>query len=110
MLNKAIYQRLGVTPEYPLPGTKLGIALDTLSKRPINGLRHKPKSGTNGWYIWGGDELSDADDFFSPLHTEHIDDYIPQIIGLLGLPPGYRFLIDDNGYEDIWLDGSILIS
>jgi len=108
MSDKAIYQRFGVKPEYPLPGTKMGIALGTISRRPINGLRHNPESGTNGWFVWGGEEMSDADDFFSPLHLEHISDYLPQVQDLLALPPGYRFLIDDNGYEDVWLDTDLL--
>jgi hypothetical protein len=33
---------------------------------PVNGLRHPPEGDTTGWYIWAGQELSDAPDFFEP--------------------------------------------
>jgi hypothetical protein len=78
-----------------------------LNKAPINGLRHSPAEGTNGWYIWGGD-MCDADDFFAPLHVEHMADELPLAVTYLDLPPGYRFQIDSNGYEDVWFDASLL--
>ena len=33
--------------------SKVGIALETLGLKPLNGLRHLPEGNTNGWYIWG---------------------------------------------------------
>jgi len=45
---------------------------------------------------------------FSPLHVEHIEDYLPQVKDFLDLPPGYRFLIDSNDYEDVWYDPDLL--
>ena len=51
--------------------SKLGIALRTISNSPVNGLRHPAEKDTNGWFIWCGTELSQAADFFSPLHTSH---------------------------------------
>jgi hypothetical protein len=95
-------------PQKPAPGSKLGIAISTIGQLPINGLRHKPENGTNGWYIWCGMELSDADEFFSPLHVEHIADYLPEVAGYLDLPPGYRFQIDGKNYEDVWFDAELL--
>jgi len=62
----------------------------------------------NGWYLWRGGEWSDADDFFASLHVEHVGEYLPRIEKYLELPPGHRFLIDDNGYEDVWFDASLL--
>ena len=50
---------------------KLGIALETIGKTPINGLRHKVENGTCGWYIWCGEEFSQDSDFFKPLHVKH---------------------------------------
>ena len=41
----------GAVFEPSAPGTKVGIALDTLIQAPINGLRHPPEGDTNGWYI-----------------------------------------------------------
>ncbi|EIY6411492.1 hypothetical protein MNF40_004523 [Vibrio parahaemolyticus] len=97
-----------VEKEYPKAGSKLGIALSTVNQTPINGMRVEPENGTNGWYIWCGEELSTNADFFESLHVEHIVKYLPQVQAYLGLPPGYRFLIDNNGYEDIWYDSSLL--
>lgn len=74
---------------------------------PINGLRHPPEGDTTGWYIWAGEELSTATDFFVPLHVVHLDEWCPGAIPYLGLPPGWRFLIAD-GYEDVWFDPSLL--
>jgi len=73
-------------------------------------LRHKKENGTNGWYIWCGEEFKETDDFFSPLHVEHIPEYLPEVGKYLALPPGYRFLIDDKGHEDVWQDNDLLKS
>lgn len=86
---------------------KLGIAIETIGKLPINGLRHVAENGTCGWYIWCGEEWSDEPDFFKPLHVSHIDKYLPQIVPYLALPPGHRFLITD-GYEDVWQDLALI--
>jgi hypothetical protein len=87
--------------------SKLGIALATLELVPTNGLRHAPEKGTNGWYIWGGKELSLRPDFFDPLHVQHLTDRCPLVLKYLGLPPGYRFLLTGD-YVDVWFDVSLL--
>lgn len=74
-----------------------------LDKDPINGLRHPNEKGTIGWFIWTG-EYSEADDFFQPICAEHLLQKRPDIIKYLGLDIGFRFLVDRNGYEDIWFD------
>jgi hypothetical protein len=90
------------------PGdTKTGFAVSTKGRVPINGLRHPPKDETSGWYIWCGQELSDAADFFDPLHTRHVYEEYPDLVKLLGLPPGYRFILA-NDYLDVWYDASLL--
>jgi hypothetical protein len=53
-------------------------------------------NGINDWHTWWGGEISTEDDFFSPLHDEHIEDYLAQVKEYLDLPPGYRFPIDSN--------------
>src|SRR5690554_114468 len=63
--EQTICEWAGVEPQKPEAGTKLGIALGTLGSGPINGVRHKPENGTNGWYIWCGEVMSQDDDFFS---------------------------------------------
>jgi hypothetical protein len=73
----------------------------------INGLRHPRTKGLTGWYIWSG-EFSYADDFFQPSHAYHLLEDASFIIQYLGLPAVNRFLIDSNGYEDIWYDESLL--
>lgn len=106
--EKTVCEWKGVEPVKPKSGSKLGIAIETIGQLPINGLRLKEENGTNGWYIWCGDEMSEAEDFFSPLHIEHISDYLPEVEEYLDLPPGYRFLIDGNNYEDVWYDEELL--
>lgn len=87
--------------------SKLGFALGTEGQIPINGMRYLPVGDTNGWYIWCGEHLPQDTDFFSPLHTVHLLDRCPELIPLLGLAPGSRFLIAGD-YEDIWFDESLL--
>ena len=106
--EQTICEWAGAEPLKPGAGTKLGIALGTLGKEPINGLRQNPENGTNGWYIWCGEEISQDVDFFSPLHVDHIEEYLPEVKEYLDLPPGYRFLIDKSNYEDVWLDQELL--
>ncbi len=90
------------------PGdSKLGFALSTEGLLPLNGLRHPAVGDTSGWYIWGGERFSDAPDFFSPVHAKHVFQGRPELIGLLGLPPGYRFLVAGD-HLDIWCDPSLL--
>lgn len=86
---------------------KLGLAIETIGKLPINGLRQEAENGTCGWYIWCGEEWSDEPDFFKPLHVSHIKDYIPQIEKYLALPEGFRFLVAGD-YEDVWQDKGLI--
>jgi hypothetical protein len=76
---------------------------------PINGLRISPEGDTTGWYIWAGEELSKADDFFKPLHLSHLKYYLPEVEKYLGLPPGWRFLIAGD-YIDVWFDKDLIES
>jgi hypothetical protein len=90
------------------PGeTKTGFALRTKGQVPMNGLRHPHEGETSGWYILCGQELSDAADFFDPLHTRHLYEEYPELVKLLGLPPGYRFLLAGD-HLDVWYDASLL--
>jgi hypothetical protein len=73
---------------------------------PMHGVRHPPRPGTSGWYIWTGELLPDAD-FFLPWHVSHVLELMPSLEPLLELPPGTRFLIAP-GYQDIWEDQSLL--
>ena len=98
--------RFGVVGNPPRTGEKLGIALATVGKLPINGLRIL-LDGTCGWFIWGGEDAPTDPNFYQPLHVEHIADYLPSVVSYLSLPSGYRFQIAD-GYEDVWFDSKLL--
>ena len=106
-LQRAVCVRHGVTASPPHPSEKIGIALGTLSLRPLNGLRHPPEAGTCGWYVWGGEQFSTTDDFFQPLHVAHLHQTCSEVLPFLALPPGWRFLVD-GGYEDAWYDETLL--
>ena len=106
--SNQVCQRLGVETIEPRSGTKLGIALATVGLSPINGLRHTPTEETKRGYLGCGNDYSTEADFFSPVHVEHVSEYLPQIEDYLNLPPGYRFMIDNSNLEDIWFDSSLL--
>ena len=90
------------------PFLKVGISKNVKDGiMPINGTRHKPEGDTTGWYIWAGEEFSNAPDFFIPLHVEHLGEWSSLVSKYLGLPPGYRFLVT-NDHEDVWKDESLL--
>ena len=91
----------------PNSEAKVGIALNTLHKEPLNALRHPAKVDTCGWYIWGGEELSKANDFFQPLHVAHLTEKCPEIVPYLGLAPGWRVLLVGD-YVDVWYDEALL--
>ena len=105
--KKDVSARLGIAGSQPGTEETLGIALATLGKLPINGLRIHLE-GTCGWFIWAGGEPSSDPDFYQPLCVGHIADYLPSVKPYLSLPAGYRFQIDEDGYEDIWFDSTLL--
>ena len=88
------------------PNQIIGLSID-ISQQPIHGLRHPIENKSAGWYVWTG-EYSESVDFYKPVHAGHLVDIKPELLKYLGLPPGYRFLIDDGGYEDIWYDKTLL--
>ena len=95
-------------PSRPHPDAMLGLATETLRLKPLNGYRHPAEEGSSGWYIWGGENASEAANFFSAIPVKHVSDYVAGIVALLNLPPGYRFRIDSVGHTDVWFDASLL--
>jgi hypothetical protein len=91
-----------------LPEARIGIALSTLGLGPINGMRVAPAGEECGWYIWCGVAWSDDPNFFSTLCVEHLCRRLPEAVEYLDLPPGYRFLIDGENFEDVWFDHALL--
>lgn len=106
--QERICREYGAELMHSAPDMKLGIAKNVLDRMlPINGLRHPPAGDTTGWYIWAGETLSSDDDFFVSLHVSHLEQWCPQAIPFLGLPPGWRF-IAAPGHEDVWFDPDLL--
>jgi hypothetical protein len=99
--------RYDAVPTPALPSSKLGISDSALrGDLPLNGLRHPPEAGTNGWFIWGGDYSTDPE-FFNPTHVSHLKETCPVVMPYLALPPGWRFLVTPD-CEDVWFDGELL--
>ena len=102
-----VCQRHGSSFVPPASDETLGIALSSLRLQPLNALRHRPESGTCGWYIWGGGELSQDPQFFQPLHVHHVAAYTPDLVPFLALAPGWRVLLAPEQC-DVWRDPSLL--
>ncbi|POP40664.1 hypothetical protein CHU32_26155 [Superficieibacter electus] len=82
----------------------IGVAINSMKNQPIYGVRVIRENNSCGWYLWGGD-YSSSDDFFQTVHFSHINDVIPDyVIKYLALAPGFKFITDLNGYEDVWYE------
>jgi hypothetical protein len=106
--QRKVCQEYGASYLRPLPNSKLGIALRTLGCAPIHGVRLEPTETTCGWYIHAGEQWSDDPEFYQPLCVEHLPNYCKPALPFLGLPPGWRFITDGQGYIDVWPDPSVL--
>jgi hypothetical protein len=105
--QRAMCAEMKVSFEAAPPDWISGFATQTIGRLPLNGLRHSTTQGTTGWYLWCGEESSQEKDFYQPTHTEHLYRDFPMISKLMGLPPGYRFLVAGE-YVDVWFDPSLL--
>jgi hypothetical protein len=105
--QKAICLKFGSSCVEAELNSKVGIALETIGDLPLNALRHPPEGDTCGWYIWGGETLSQDSDFFQPLHVSHLKEKCPEIIKYLALAPGWRVLLAGE-QEDVWYDEGLL--
>lgn len=86
------------------PDEIVAVALDTIGQMPIVGERIVLEKGENvSWFIHCG-EHSAADDFYQPIHWHHLIEMLPEVLPYLGLEQGFRFIIDNESYEDIWKD------
>jgi hypothetical protein len=73
----------------------VGVALETIGRRPINGLRHPvtyEERAITGWYIWCGEQFSNAPDFFKPLCVDHLLDALPAVADFLACLQAFVFL------------------
>lgn len=78
--------------------------------QPINGLRMTPGEGLTGWFIYAGTSVPMGDHDYQPICAEHLVERKVSYLKFLALPPGWRFLVDDQGYEDVWFDKDVLKS
>jgi len=110
MDQKVVCERVGTAWLAVAPNSLVAFNDSLLSSvLPINGLRHPKQVRIDGWYLWSGGEIPDHEDFFKPIHMVHLIEMKPIILKYLGLPAGWRFQIDENGYEDIWFDPTLLV-
>jgi len=82
----------------------IAIAMDTIGKQPISGrreLRVTDNLDEITWFIYCG-EYNSNDDFFQPLHVSHLKSLLPMVLPYLALMEGFGFVIDNEGYEDVW--------
>jgi hypothetical protein len=105
--QRLVCARYGAAFAPPATGSRIGIALATLDRQPLNGMRIAPHGTVCGWYLWGGGAPSSDADFYQPLCVEHLEDKCPAAVPFLALPPGWRFLTDGT-YVDVWYDAGLL--
>lgn len=90
------------------PELTVGIARNVKNGvRPLNGLRLPQDEANSCWYIWAGDQLSLAPDFFVTLPVSELAQWAPLVIPYLGLPPGWRFVVTEH-HEDAWEDTELI--
>lgn len=106
-IQQAICEKYGSPILFPEPDSKMGIAIGTLHQMPITATRIRPANGTNGWFIHGG-EYSDDPNFYQAVHLSHLQEMLPQVLPYLALIPGFKFFVDNEGYEDVWYDPECL--
>ena len=82
----------------------VAIALHTLNKEPIVGLRKVADDSNASWFIYGG-ELDGGEDFFEIITVQTLEKEFPNALPYLALDTGYRFMIDSDDYEDVWKEG-----
>jgi hypothetical protein len=104
--QKSLCHQYGAPFLPPVAGSRVGIAIETLGSKPLNGMRIEPEGGACGWYLWAGGEPSEADDFYKPICVEHLAEHCPAALPFLALPPGWRFLTDGH-YIDVWYDAKL---
>ncbi|MGY5766295.1 immunity protein Imm33 domain-containing protein [Brachybacterium sp. DNPG3] len=95
-------RRFGLAETVPEP--KVALALSSIGATPVYGTRIALEEGDDvSWFLHCG-EYSEAADFYQPVHLEHLPELLPIVLPYLRLPPGARFIIDADGYVDVWLE------
>ena len=63
--QKSVCDKFGVDFFPPKDCEKIGIAIETIGKMPINGMRINPENGTCGWYIFHNRRIPKT--YFTPI-------------------------------------------
>lgn len=85
----------------------VAVALGSLGQMPITGIRNILQKDENvSWFIYCG-EPSEQADFYQPVHWHHLKEILPEVLPYLGLSQGFRFIIDNEGYEDVWFETNV---
>lgn len=83
----------------------VAVAVHSLNKEPLVGLRKAPETDENiSWFIYGG-ELGEGEDFFETMSIKKLQEILPEVLPYLALQQGFRFMIDGDDYEDVWKEG-----
>lgn len=85
---------------------KVAISKEIYDGSEVNGVRYQAPDHMTGWYLTSNNYNGDVKSLFVD-HLYHLLKIRPELGKFLALPPGYRFFIDDLGY-DIWLDESVV--
>jgi hypothetical protein len=84
-----VCKRYNVKP-FPTDNLKLEIARNVREGLyPLKGLHYLPVGDTTGWYIYAGEEFSEALDYFVPLHIEQLPSWCPHLMPYMLLPSGW---------------------
>ncbi len=81
--------------------TMVAIAASTIGNSPVYGVRLEAAPGAVEWFLWCGEHRDDVD-FYAPYHAKHLVEMLPLVVPYLALEPGFKFIVDDAGYEDVW--------
>jgi len=100
--QRAICEKYGSSIIPYAPDEQIAVALCSMGKQPLYGVRVYPKAGeTISWFFYYG-QYSDAENFYQPICIEHAKKQMPEIEPYLCLDYGYKIIVDLTGYEDIW--------
>jgi len=88
----------------------IALAVESIGKQPTYGTRIRPKSGEKvAWFFYSGENTQETD-FFKPVHIHHVKELMPELEKYLCLDFGYKIIIDDRGYEDVWRESEMIFS
>ena len=110
----AVCQRAGVGPQLPwafsrcLVGRSVGDG-----SWPLYGGRSRPQpdKGDCGWTIWAGHpdiQQAAAADGFDVIEVQQVKGRSEVAWRYLALPPGWAFVVGDDGYSDVYEDPTTL--